>query len=236
MRSRIMVVSRDVAQRARLARLLSGSGYRVEIAESPGHACRIGFNGIDVAIVAPNGLGPMGKGLVQDLRAAVGRVLLVAAPGYKGEWHGQLRNVSGEDGLLTRVAEVLAPSTAPEPQERPVLQFAGYHLDLAGHSLLDTTGKEVPLTHGEFGLLRVFVQRAGRVLSRDQLLQLLSGRDAEAYDRSSSDRQGRLTVPHLGTSCGSHHCRLVAAFLSVRLDFWHAYIKMDRAFPTARGE
>ena len=46
------------------------------------------------------------------------------------------------------------------------------------------TGKEVPLTHGEFGLLRAFVQRAGRVLSRDQLLQLLSGRDAEAYDRS----------------------------------------------------
>ncbi len=184
MRSRIMVVSRDVAQRARLARLLSGSGYRVEIAESPGHACRIGFDGIDLAIVAPNGLGPMGKGLVQDLRATVGRVLLVAAPGDKGEWHHQLRNVSGEDGLLARVAEALAPSAAPEPQERPVLQFAGYRLDLAGHSLLDTTGKEVPLTHGEFGLLRVFVQRAGRVLSRDQLLQLLSGRDAEAYDRS----------------------------------------------------
>ena len=32
--------------------------------------------------------------------------------------------------------------------------------------------------------MRVFVRRAGRVLSRDQLLQLLSGRDAEAYDRS----------------------------------------------------
>ena len=71
----------------------------------------------------------------------------------------------------------------PEVLE-PVLQFAGYRLDLAGHSLLDTTGKDVPLTHGEFGLLRVFVQRAGRVLSRDRLLQLLSGRDAEAYDRS----------------------------------------------------
>ena len=67
---------------------------------------------------------------------------------------------------------------------RPVLEFRGYRLDLAGHSLLDATGREVPLTHGEFGLLRVFVQRAGRVLSRDQLLHLLSGRDAEAYDRS----------------------------------------------------
>ena len=183
MRSRIMVVGRDVAQRAHLARLLSGSGYRVEIAESAAHACRIGFDGIELAIVAPDGLGPTGRGLVQDLRAAVGRVLLVAAPGDKDERHGHLGDVSDEAGLLARVAEALAPAAEPEALE-PVLQFAGYRLDLAGHSLLDATGEEVPLTHGEFGLLRLFVQRAGRVLSRDQLLQLLSGRDAEAYDRS----------------------------------------------------
>jgi DNA-binding response OmpR family regulator/tetratricopeptide (TPR) repeat protein len=183
MRSRIMVVGRDVAQRAHLARLLSGNSYRVEIAESAAHARRIGFDGIELAIVAPDGLGPAGRGLVQDLRAAVGRVLLVAAPGDKGERHGHLRDVPDEAALLARVAEALAPAAEPEALE-PVLKFAGYRLDLAGHSLLDTTGKEVPLTHGEFGLLRVFVQRAGRVLSRDQLLQLLSGRDAEAYDRS----------------------------------------------------
>ena len=178
-----MVLGRDVAQRARLARLLSGSGYRVEIAESAAHACRIGFDGIELAIVAPDGLGPAGRGLVQDLRAAVGHVLLVAAPGDKGERHGHLRDVSDEAGLLAWVAEALIPTREPE-SVRPVLEFRGYRLDLAGHSLLDATGREVPLTHGEFGLLRVFVQRAGRVLSRDQLLHLLSGRDAEAYDRS----------------------------------------------------
>jgi DNA-binding response OmpR family regulator/class 3 adenylate cyclase/tetratricopeptide (TPR) repeat protein len=183
MRSRIMVVGRDVAQRAHLARVLSERGYRVEIAESAGHARRIGFDGIDLAIVAPDGLGPMGRGLVQDLQAGAGRVMLVAAPGPMGKRHGHLRDVSDEAGLLARVAEALTPSAEPEVLE-PVLQFAGYRLNLAGHSLLDTTGKDVPLTHGEFGLLRVFVQRAGRVLSRDRLLQLLSGRDAEVYDRS----------------------------------------------------
>ena len=67
----------------------------------------------------------------------------------------------------------------------PALQFGGgYRLDLAGHALVDKTGREVPLTSGEFGLLRAFVQRPGRVLTRDQLLQILTGRDAEAYDRS----------------------------------------------------
>ena len=120
---------------------------------------------------------------MQDLQAAVGRVLLVAAPGDRGERHGHLDDVSDEAALLARVAEALSPASEPEALE-PVLQFARYRLDLAGHSLLDTAGKEIPLTHGEFGLLRVLVQRAGRVPSRDQLLQLLSGRDAEAYDRS----------------------------------------------------
>jgi two-component system OmpR family response regulator len=37
---------------------------------------------------------------------------------------------------------------------------------------------------GEFSLLREFLQRPGRVLSRDHLLLALSGREAEAYDRS----------------------------------------------------
>jgi DNA-binding response OmpR family regulator/class 3 adenylate cyclase len=183
MRSRIMVVGRDVRQRAHLARLLSGSGYRVQIAESAVHACRIGFEGVELAIVAPEGLGPAGNGLVQDLRAAIGRVLLVGKPGCSHGRHSDVLNVSDEAGLLARVAEALLPVHEPDTAE-PVLLFDGYRLDRAGHSLLDAAGREVKLTYGEFGLLRVFVQRAGRVLSRDQLLQLLSGRGAETFDRS----------------------------------------------------
>jgi DNA-binding response OmpR family regulator/class 3 adenylate cyclase/tetratricopeptide (TPR) repeat protein len=183
MRSRIMVVGRDAGERAHLARLLNGGGYRVEIAESVSHACRIGFAGIALAIVAPDGLGHAGRGLIQDLRSAVGTVLLVGAPGRQRERRSELLDISDEAGLLARVAEALAPATEPEALE-PLLQFGGYRLDLGGHILMDQMGKEVPLTHGEFGLLRAFVKRAGRVLSRDQLLQLLAGRDAEAYDRS----------------------------------------------------
>jgi DNA-binding winged helix-turn-helix (wHTH) protein len=85
--------------------------------------------------------------------------------------------------LVARVAEALAPT--PEADEvEPVLQFGGFRLDLAGHCLVDQAGKEVPLTSSEFSLLRAFLKRPGRVLSRDQLLQVLTGRDAEAYDRS----------------------------------------------------
>src|SRR5208283_2325097 len=183
MRSRIMVVGRDVALRAHLARLLNGAGYRVEIADSARHARRIGFDGLALAIVARDGLGPEATGLVHELQAAVGTVLLLAAPGSRPEQGGDVHDITDEDGLLTRVADALAPEREPEAAE-PVLLFSGYRLDLAGHSLLDQAGREISLTHGEFGLLRVFVQRPGRVLSRDSLLQLLAGRDSEPYDRS----------------------------------------------------
>ncbi len=65
-----------------------------------------------------------------------------------------------------------------------MLEFGGYRLDLAGHSLTNRAGREVPLTPREFCLLRAFAQKAGRVLSRDQLLQLTAGRDGKSYDRS----------------------------------------------------
>jgi DNA-binding response OmpR family regulator/class 3 adenylate cyclase len=183
MRSRIMVIGRDVGQRARLAQLLNARDYRVEIAESAAHAYRIGFKGIALAIVAPDGLGSVGQGLLHELRATVGNVLLVGAPGGKRDRRAELIDVSDEDGVLARVAEALLPAGEPEAPE-PVFHFAGYRLDLGGHCLTDRAGRDVPLTHGEFGLLRLFVQRPGRVLSRDQLLRLLAGRDAETFDRS----------------------------------------------------
>ena len=191
MRSRIMVIGRDAEQRAHLARLLSAHGYRVEIAESAAHACRIGFKGIALAIVAPDGLGPAGQGLIHELRAAVGSVLLVSAPGSKRDRRAALIDGTDEACVLARVAEALEPVGEPEVPE-PILQFDRYRLDLGGHCLTDQTGNEVPLTHGEFGLLRVFVQRPRTVLSRDQLLRLLAGRDADTFDRSIDMQIARL--------------------------------------------
>jgi hypothetical protein len=52
MRSRIMVIGRDVGSRARLARLLSRESYRAEVAESFAHARRAGLDGVALAIVA----------------------------------------------------------------------------------------------------------------------------------------------------------------------------------------
>ncbi len=183
MRHRILVVSRDVALRARLARSLSAARYSVDIAESPAHACRIGLRGFGLAVVAPAGLGAEVSGLIDKLRAATGRAVLIVGSGSSPDPTQEIVDASDEAALLARVNSSLVPAAKAE-EAAPVLHFANYSLDLVGQSLVDQAGREVCLTRGEFRLLREFVQRPGRVLSRDQLLQVSAGRDAEAYDRS----------------------------------------------------
>jgi DNA-binding response OmpR family regulator len=53
-------------------------------------------------------------------------------------------------------------------------------------------GEEVVLTTGEFDLLCAFVQHAGRVLSRDFLLERTRGREAGPFDRTIDVQVGRL--------------------------------------------
>jgi DNA-binding response OmpR family regulator len=183
MRRRIMVIGPNAGLRARLARLLSGAGYRPEVAESFAHARRAGLEGVALAIVARDGSGAADAAAVEAMEAEVGRVLIVASPGAKRPLPSDAVDLSNEAGLLAKIAKAL--TSQPEADEAElILQFAGYRIDLAGHSLADQIGKDIPLTHSEFGLLRAFVERAGRVLSRDQLLQVIAGPDAEPYDRS----------------------------------------------------
>ena len=72
------------------------------------------------------------------------------------------------------------------------LSFAGLVLDLDARSLTSASGADVALTPSEFALLVAFVHGAGRALSRDHLLQSVSGREAEAFDRSVDVLVGRL--------------------------------------------
>jgi TolB-like protein/DNA-binding response OmpR family regulator/Tfp pilus assembly protein PilF len=182
MRSRIMVIGRDVAMRARLARLAGQAGHRAEVAESLVHARRAGFDGVALAIVDPDGLAADQATVTQELRGAVGALLIVARAGQERLSQDAV-DIADETRLLARISEAVPSQTEGEATDR-VLEFVGYRLDLAGHSLTDSVGKDIVLTPGEFGLLKALAEHAGRVLSRDRLLQLISGREAEAYDRS----------------------------------------------------
>jgi DNA-binding response OmpR family regulator len=70
--------------------------------------------------------------------------------------------------------------------------FNGMVLDVAGHSLVNAAGHDVKLTHGEFALLVALTRYPDRVLSREQLLDAVSGRSADAFDRSIDNLVARL--------------------------------------------
>ena len=182
MRNRIMVIGRDATLRARLAQLASRAGCRVELAEGLAHARRAGLDDFALAIVVSDGLGGSLSAGVDEMRAAIGRVLVVASGGSLRAGSDVI-DASDEAVILAGIAEACASQAEPEPPEQ-VVEFSGYRLDFAGHSLRNPAGQEISLTHREFRLLQAFVHRTGRVMSRDQLMQLIAGRDAESYERS----------------------------------------------------
>jgi two-component system OmpR family response regulator len=98
--------------------------------------------------------------------------------------------------LLARIKAVLRRTggerRASEPKSGGILRFAGWRLDPGGRRLTAADGHEVELTAGEFDLLTVFAERPGRVLSREQLLDLTRGREAAAFDRSIDSQVSRL--------------------------------------------
>src|SRR5262249_19078806 len=88
--------------------------------------------------------------------------------------------------LSARIRAVLrrsAPEEAAPPKVR-VYRFAGYRLEPDTRKVIDAEGVAIDLTGAEFDLLQVFLDRPGRLLSRDQLLDLTQGRERDPLERS----------------------------------------------------
>jgi len=90
--------------------------------------------------------------------------------------------------VMRRAAGAHQPST-PSPQ---TLMFEGWRLDTARRQLFTPDGTPRSLTSGEFNILAIFCQNPRRVLSRDDLLDLLHGRAAAVFDRSIDVQISRL--------------------------------------------
>ncbi len=90
--------------------------------------------------------------------------------------------------LMARIRSVLRRTEALPPNlessEATRMRFAGWTLDLTARHLINSDGVIVVLSGAEFRLLKVFLEHAKRVLSRDQLLNLTQGRDADPFERS----------------------------------------------------
>ncbi|WP_205065091.1 response regulator [Pantoea coffeiphila] len=91
--------------------------------------------------------------------------------------------------LLARIKAILRRTRALPPnlqvtEAGRIIAFGDWQLDTTSRHLLDTQGTVVALSGAEYRLLRVFLDHPQRVLSRDRLLNLTQGRDAELFERS----------------------------------------------------
>lgn len=98
--------------------------------------------------------------------------------------------------LLARIHAVLRRRPAADAPGAPsmtdeVVKFGEFELDL-GTRVLRKNGEPVPLTTGEFAVLKAFARHPKQPLSRDKLMEIARGREYEVFDRSLDVQVSRL--------------------------------------------
>ena len=152
--------------------------------------------------------GSDGLTLCRDLRAKPGKpnlpVLMLTA---RGEDTDRIIGIEmGADDylvkpfnpreLLARIKSILRRTRALPPNLAPeaarYLVFAGWTLDTAERLLTAPDNVATPLSGGEYRLLRILLDHPNRVLTRDQLTEMIHGREAEPFDRAIDVQVSRL--------------------------------------------
>ena len=98
--------------------------------------------------------------------------------------------------LLARVRAVLrrrgdGGSAAATTRATPAMHFGSLEIDRDARTV-QVAGKACDLTSYQFDLLVALAERAGRVLTRDQIMEAVRGRELEAFDRSIDVHIGRI--------------------------------------------
>jgi len=98
--------------------------------------------------------------------------------------------------LLARIKSVLRRTRSLprnlRAEEARAIAFAGWRLDTVARHLISPDGVLTSLSGAEFRMLRIFLGHPNHVLSRDQLMVLSHGREAEPFDRSIDNQVSRL--------------------------------------------
>ena len=210
----ILVVEDDPKIRLLLRRMFEGEGFRVSEAATgreaeavAAAAVGLDLNTLDLGLPDADGFS-----VARAIRAR-SPVPIIMVTG-KGETIDRVVGLElGADDYITKpfhLREVLArvravlrrteaqavataaAATAGGADAHEVLAFDRWLLDIPRRQLKQTCGTEVILTTAEFGLLEVLVRHPNRVLSRDQIMDLLKGHEWSPFDRSIDNLVAKL--------------------------------------------
>jgi two-component system phosphate regulon response regulator OmpR len=206
-RQKVLVVDDDLRLRDLLKRYLTEQGFAVDtVADAPAMDRQIQRTRYDLMVLDLMLPGEDGLAICRRLRAAhndlpiimltargddVDRIvgLEMGADDYLAKPFNPRELVARVHAVLRRRLPPEMPG-APSQDERPVA-FGPFALNLATRTLL-RDGAPVPLTTGEFALLKALAQHPREPMSRDKLMDLARGREHESYDRSIDVQVSRL--------------------------------------------
>jgi two-component system phosphate regulon response regulator OmpR len=206
LKTRILIVDDDQRHRDLLVKYLGGEGYDAKaVADAPGMDKQLARERYDLVVLDLMLPGEDGLSICRRLRTQDGAPAIIMLTA-KGDDVDRIVGLEmGADDylpkpfnpkeLLARVKAVLrrkAPAGPPgAPAAGGVFQFGEFSLNLATRTL-SRGGQPVPLTTGEFSVLKVLVQHPRQPLSRDKLMELARGREYEVFDRSIDVQISRL--------------------------------------------
>ena len=93
--------------------------------------------------------------------------------------------------LLARIRAVLRRHQGGAAPEHKLMRFGALEIDRDAR-VVSVAGQAAELTSYQFDLLVTLAERAGRVLTRDQIMEAVRGRELEAFDRSIDVHMGRI--------------------------------------------
>jgi two-component system, OmpR family, response regulator len=195
----ILIVEDDRETRALISKYLSANGCNpIAVADGAEMAhvmavCRVDLVILDLMLPGEDGLS-----LCRKVRARPSSppIIMLTARGDDVDRIVGLDN--GADDylpkpfnpreLLARIRAIMRRQAfshhARSTGNAAVLEFLGWQIDLRLREVRSPNSASIAMTGAEFNLLQTFCERSGRVLSRDNLIDLTQGRDASALGRS----------------------------------------------------
>jgi two-component system, OmpR family, response regulator len=206
----ILVVDDDPQIGDLLRDYLHKHGFRVSVA-ADGHAMKkiMKQYSIDLVVLDIMLPGADGISLCRDLRQTSDLpIIMLSAAGDESDRVVGLE-VGADDylakpfsarELLARIKALIRRASGPIAENRqrsrlarlPLLSFGDWGLDQNKRVLIDSAGVSIALCAAEYDLLLAFLEHPGRTLTRDQLLDITRGRQANAFDRTIDVQVARL--------------------------------------------
>jgi len=200
----IVVVDDEATQRQLLLDYLGKHNFRVSGADGGAALRRLVQRELPSLVLLDVGLpGEDGFALARWLRGRSGRIGIIMVTAASDTVDRVIGLETGADDyiakpfepreLLARVKSVLRRAIHADDPTQPRVRMGRRILDLEKRVLVDPDNdSEHALTASEFDLLKVFAENPNRPLNRDWLMEVVAGREMEAFDRAIDLRITRL--------------------------------------------